>query len=37
MKKFLITGAVGFIGAKVVEELISKNNVVMGIDNLNNY
>ena len=37
MKKFLITGAAGFIGAKIVEELISKNNFVIGIDNLNNY
>ena len=37
MKKYLITGAAGFIGSKVVEELISKNNVVLGIDNLNNY
>ena len=37
MKKYLITGAAGFIGSKVVEELISKNHVVLGIDNLNNY
>ena len=37
MKKFLITGAAGFIGSKIVEELISKNNFVIGIDNLNNY
>tara|TARA_B100000886_G_scaffold54682_1_gene33551 strand:+ start:17031 stop:18056 length:1026 start_codon:yes stop_codon:yes gene_type:complete len=37
MKKYLITGAGGFIGSKVVEELISKNHIVLGIDNLNNY
>ncbi len=37
MKKFLITGAAGFIGAKVVENLVIKNNLVIGIDNLNNY
>ena len=37
MKKFLITGAAGFIGSKIVEELISKNNFVIGIDNLNKY
>tara|TARA_B100000212_G_C27354031_1_gene524979 strand:- start:326 stop:1351 length:1026 start_codon:yes stop_codon:yes gene_type:complete len=37
MKKFLVTGAAGFIGAKIVEKLILKNNLVVGIDNLNNY
>ena len=37
MKKFLVTGAAGFIGAKLVETLIFKNHLVIGIDNLNNY
>ncbi|MBO8223281.1 hypothetical protein CUB78_06645 [Prochlorococcus marinus str. XMU1401] len=37
MKKYLITGAAGFIGSKVVEELLLKNHSVVGIDSLNNY
>ena len=37
MKKFLITGAAGFIGARLVEEVLKENHKVVGIDNLNNY
>lgn len=35
--KYLVTGAAGFIGAKVCELLCSKGNLVVGVDNLNNY
>ena len=35
--KYLVTGSAGFIGAKVCELLCSKGNVVVGIDNLNDY
>lgn len=35
--KYLVTGAAGFIGAKVVEELCLKGHHVIGIDNLNDY
>jgi len=35
--KVLVTGAAGFIGMHVVQELIAKNFVVLGIDNLNDY
>ena len=34
--KYLITGVAGFIGYHLAKEL-SKNNIVYGIDNLNNY
>ncbi len=37
MKKFLITGAAGFIGAKLAETLLKHNYFVIGIDNLNDY
>lgn len=38
MKKFLLTGAAGFIGSKTTEFLLAKKEVkVVGIDNLNNY
>ena len=38
MKKcFLVTGAAGFIGAALVESLLSKGERVVGIDNLNSY
>ena len=36
--KILITGAAGFIGSKMCNELINnKKNKVYGVDNLNNY
>jgi UDP-glucuronate 4-epimerase len=35
--KYLVTGSAGFIGAKVCELLCSKGNMVVGIDNLNDY
>ena len=38
MKKILVTGAAGFIGAFLCKRLLEdKNNEVVGIDNLNNY
>lgn len=35
--KYLVTGAAGFIGAKVSAELLSKGHVVIGLDNINDY
>ena len=35
--KFLVTGAAGFIGSKVAEELALQGHHVVGIDNLNDY
>lgn len=37
MKKVLVTGAAGFIGARTVEKLLETNIEVVGIDNLNDY
>ena len=37
MKKVLLTGAAGFIGAKTSEKLLEMNVEVVGIDNLNDY
>lgn len=37
MKKVLVTGAAGFIGAKTVEKLLAQGIAVVGIDNLNDY
>ena len=37
MKKILVTGAAGFIGARVSEMLLEKGYQVIGIDNLNDY
>jgi nucleoside-diphosphate-sugar epimerase len=34
MKKVLVTGASGFIGGYIVEELLSQNYRVVGLDNL---
>ena len=37
-KKILVTGAAGFIGYSLCKKLlISKNNEVIGLDNLNSY
>lgn len=37
MKKVLVTGAAGFIGAKTTELLLQKGIEVIGVDNLNDY
>jgi nucleoside-diphosphate-sugar epimerase len=37
MKTILVTGCAGFIGWKVAEKLLAKNNKVIGIDNINDY
>jgi len=34
---YLVTGCAGFIGSKIVEKLLEKENEVVGIDNLNDY
>jgi len=36
MSKILVTGAAGFIGSNVVQQLINDGKEVLGIDNLNN-
>jgi len=36
-KKFLITGAAGFIGYHLTKALLEKGEVVIGIDNINDY
>ena len=35
MARYLVTGAVGFIGARVAELLLEQGNEVVGLDNLN--
>jgi nucleoside-diphosphate-sugar epimerase len=35
--KYLVTGAAGFIGSVVVEQLTAKGHQVVGVDNLNDY
>jgi len=35
--KYLITGCSGFIGYHVAQHLLNKNNLVIGVDNLNRY
>jgi UDP-glucuronate 4-epimerase len=37
MKKILVTGSAGFIGARVSEILLKEGNQVIGLDNLNDY
>lgn len=37
MATYLVTGAAGFIASKVCELLLVDGNVVVGVDNLNNY
>ena len=37
MKKILLTGAAGFIGAKTAELLLKEGSFVVGLDNLNDY
>jgi len=36
-KKFLVTGAAGFIGSHTCDELVSRGHRVVGLDNLNDY
>jgi nucleoside-diphosphate-sugar epimerase len=36
MSNFLVTGAAGFIGARVAEMLVEQGHTVTGVDNLNN-
>ncbi|MEX2282483.1 MAG: SDR family NAD(P)-dependent oxidoreductase [Gemmatimonadota bacterium] len=35
MQTYLVTGAAGFIGSKVVEQLLDRGDAVVGVDNLN--
>ncbi|MEZ9786459.1 NAD-dependent epimerase [Vibrio breoganii] len=35
--KYLVTGAAGFIGSAVIEQLTAKGHQVIGVDNLNDY
>ena len=37
MKTYLLTGAAGFIGSKTAELLLSGGDIVVGVDNLNDY
>ena len=34
---YLVTGAAGFIGFHLSLELLKKNKIVIGVDNINNY
>ena len=36
-KKYLVTGAAGFIASQVSIQLLDHGNHVVGLDNLNNY
>ena len=36
-KKILITGVAGFIGFSFAKELVKKNFIIIGLDNINNY
>jgi UDP-glucuronate 4-epimerase len=37
MKKFLLTGAAGFIGSNTASALLRRGDTVVGVDNLNDY
>lgn len=35
MKKYLVTGAAGFIASRVAEMLLNEGHAVVGVDNMN--
>ena len=37
MKKILLTGAAGFIGSNAATALLRRGDIVVGVDNLNDY
>lgn len=37
MRRILVTGCAGFIGSNLVDELLERDYIVVGIDNFNNY
>jgi UDP-glucuronate 4-epimerase len=37
MAKILVTGAAGFIGSHLAKRLVSKGDIVIGLDNINDY
>ena len=37
IKRVLVTGCAGFIGSHTAETLLKQGNVVIGIDNINDY
>ena len=36
MRTYLITGAVGFVGTQVCDQLLTSGNRIIGIDSINN-
>ena len=36
-KKYLVTGAIGFIASQVCSQLLDQGDKVVGVDNLNDY